>query len=214
MNEIDQNQQLAQSIQALTNALAASERRIQGMERLFRRLGMVVVLLMAMVLLPGLDAMFGTARASNPFLQGLGFSEQDLTHFSSILANLDAVLTMTNQAANTPEVKQAVADIFVLTGRLKQDSDVLRRGMVQASLAPDAFAALQKDQKAYDQAINQASPSQALFSLQQGIHRIQQGIQQEVRFLNGNIQAMVMAIDSTMGRFGRMMSPMPMPFGY
>lgn len=276
MNENDMNQQLNKSIQALTNALAASERRIHSMERLFRHLGIIVLILAAVVLLPKAGTLFGTAQASiTDIVPGLKLADKDLAHISSILANLDSALITTVQINNNPAVGQGISDLFVLMTRLKQDSDVLRTGLVQSSMTPEKFQALQKDPVAFQNAVNQASPVNLLFSLMQDktltqgvsdlltlstrikqdsdvlrqgllkssmnpmayeqlksnkdkfnqaiidtsptqiLYSIQNGIKDEIHFLNGNIQSMVYSIDSTMGRVGRMMSPMPTPpFGF
>ncbi len=212
MNETTQNQQLTQSMQALTHALAASERRIHGMERLFRQLGAMVLILALIVLLPKADALMGRANAG--LLEELGLVKQDMTHIRSILSNLDTLLTVGSQFAQTPQMTEATADLFTLLNRIKQDSDLLRIGLLQESLSSAQFTALKKDPVAYHNAINSTSPTQALFKLQKGIKKVQEGIQGEVHFLNGNIQSMVYSLDSTMGRVGRMMSPMPLPFGY
>ncbi|MBF0340486.1 MAG: hypothetical protein HQL95_05910 [Magnetococcales bacterium] len=207
MNHKTTDQKLSEDIHALTQTLAASERRVQGMERLFKRLTLIVALLALVWLGSALDGLIHPARAANPVSREAALIEQDFVHLRSILVNLDGLLTKTNGMMSDPGFQQAMQDFAVLGVRLRQDSDLLRLGLVRSSMSPETFAALQKDNKKLQEAINNTSPTQALYG-------IQKGIQDEIHFLNGSIQTMVYSLDSTMGRVGRMMSPMPMPFGY
>ncbi|MGN7613630.1 hypothetical protein ACQZV8_16270 [Magnetococcales bacterium HHB-1] len=114
-----------------------------------------------------------------------------------------------------------VENMVTLGNRLKQDSDVMRMGVLEKAnnkqgQDPDDLARLMKFQKFAAQIGDDQLTAELNKPTTSPIYVVQQGLVDEIEFintslmqLNFNMSVMAKDMDSTMGRMGRMMSPLP-----
>ncbi|MBF0180341.1 MAG: hypothetical protein HQM03_09990 [Magnetococcales bacterium] len=230
MSDTNHEQKLEKSLLTLTTAMAASEQRAQKLDKMVRLLTLAVAMLTTIALLPKLEWLVPGAQAQTDsgkttlLQKEMGLAVDDLNHIQSIIVNLDKLLTgavnlagnpqtaatlqklnnllnLADAATTNPQMAKVATDAMTLVVRIKQDSDTLRRNL----LTPAQLASAKGNATKLEQIINENPPVPST----QQLMGIQSAIRDEIRFLNGNIHAMVLSIDSTMGRMGRFMSPWP-----
>ncbi|MBF0296535.1 MAG: hypothetical protein HQL96_15205 [Magnetococcales bacterium] len=230
MSDTNNEQKLERSLLVLTTALAVSEQRARKTEKMVRLLTLVVVMLTTVALLPKLEWLIPGVQAQTDagkttlLQKEMGLGVDDLNHLQSIIVNLDKLLAgavhlagnpqtaetlqklghllnLADAATNNPQIARVAQDAMIMVARIKQDSDTLRKNL----LTPAQIASAQGNPAKLEQIINENPPVPSA----QQLMGIQSAIRDEIRFLNGNIHAMVLSIDSTMGRMGRFMAPWP-----
>lgn len=219
MNENEKIAQLTESVQALTQAVASSEKRYQRLEGIFRWIGVGVVFLFATTLLTHFEWIDRSHANTNPAntsmppvtcdtgcdqLMNMAMSSLTPEKFNTIMDGIHNAALMMNRMSkgatdeSVQTMMEGIGSAAVLMTRLKQDSDVLRAYVL--SNPPDSSPGMQ-------QILTQSkvpTPS-GLDALAASPAMYMQRAREALRVMANNLQTMAYSMGSTMGRMGSWM---------